>query len=315
MWGGTRIPAPAGAVTRPWGEHPVTRIYLHIGLPKTGTTYWQHLVFRRMQGITFFHRVSGEATAREITRILRALHHEDHGTKPAGDGGWRGRIARLLGRARPEPPRAGLRQGFDALFGVQPEGEDRLLSCENISLTSDGFWNGRAATPAQVAGQLAAMDRYWGGGRVRIILTTRKPDSWFAARYAESSKDFASFCNHDFAQRAEALLSDELKPWQRWIDTDHVMRVFEEAFGPSNVFVMPLERLAEHPVASILEMGRFVGGRDLGYVVEALEREGRLDGRSNSLRAGDAGWRLRSTGEVISYPPGLDARLRQRFGG
>lgn len=287
------------------------RIYLHIGLPKTGTTYWQYMVFPKIRGIEFIHRSRGDVAVREINRILRALHHEGENHEVEG---WRGRIARLIGQAQPIGPRQGLREGFDALFGASPDGEDRLLSCENISLTSDGFWNGRVATPKEVAAQLSAMDRQWGGGRVRIILTTRQPDTWLASRYAESSKDFAAFCNADFAQRAEALLSGSLKPWQRWIDTGHVIRVFENVFGASNVFSMPLERLEECPAESILKMGKFIGGRDLGYVVEALGQQGKLGARSNSLRVGDTRWRLRSTGEVIGYPAGLDERLRQRFG-
>lgn len=312
MWGNTSIRAPAGGVTRPWGKRRRMAIYLHIGLPKTGTTYWQYLVFPKIRGITYVHRSQSDLAGQEINRILRALHHA--GTEPVG-GGWRGRIARLIGQGRRTAPREGLRDGFDALFGERPDGEDRLLSCENISLTSDGFWNGRVATPEGVAAQLAAMDRQWGGGQVRIILTTRQPDSWLAARYAESAKDFDTFSNGDFARRAEALLSEPLTPWQRWIDSRHVLRVFEDVFGAAHVFRMPLERLAEHPAQSILEMGRFIGGRDLGYVVEMLERQGKLGARSNSLRAGDGEWRLRSTGEVIGYPPGLDARVRQRFDG
>ena len=98
-----------------------------------------------------------------------------------------------------------------------------------------------------------------------------------------------------------------------WLDYHAVHRHFTTALGAENVALLPLERLAAAPEATLAELGRFMGGLDLarrwtpaaGAAPEALRR--------NRLADGADLWRLRRDGTPLALAAPLRDALVARF--
>jgi hypothetical protein len=268
-------------------------LVLHIGLPKTGTTFLQGL-FRRTPDLAFVHRKMGERES----RVCHALRHL-------------ARANRLLAPVHGKRVAAGMRElicGSDPTAGPS----SLLISDEDISVGAGGFWRGAGARPQRLARRLASLpvpDR--AGGRIRVLIGIRRQDQWLASRYAESSRMFPAFCQADFDRRmVEIADSRSLPGVLGWLDYHAVHRHFVAALGPDNVHVMPLERLARAPHETLAGVGRFLGVGDLAGAYAALDR--RAAGR-NALSRGENLWRLRRDGSLLRLDPEVQAALRRRF--
>ena len=261
-------------------------LILHIGLPKTATTFLQHRVFPHVPNLTYLHRVRGPeaaAVCHDFRKFARAA-------APLALG-YRLRIA------------AGLR-------ALAPSGP-ALVSDENISVLATGFWTGEGADPDRFAGRLGSA-----GGLPRpakVIIGIRRQDQWLASRYAESSKHFPDFCQADFERRMAALTgAARLAGPFRWLDYRAVRQAFLAALGPGNVFVLPLERLAAAQDETLEALGDFLGSRDF-LRASSNPGAGVPGKRRNSLSEGENLWRLKRDGTPLMLAPELEAALRARF--
>ena len=151
-------------------------------------------------------------------------------------------------------------------------------------------------------------------GPVRVLIGIRRQDQWLASRYAESSKHFPDFGQADFDRRMAAIAAGaRLDGPLGWLDYHAVHRHFTAALGAENLLMLPLERLAQAPQATLAELGGFMGGPDLArrYVKAAGTEPEAL--RRNRLADGADLWRLRRDGAPLALAPALREALLARF--
>ena len=282
----TAIRGPARAATRPSAE-PV--LILHVGLPKTGTTFLQHRVFRHMPNAHFVHRTMG-GEALDLARDFRTY-------------------------ARIDPVRAALlRRRIRSRLNLLAE-DDRpvLVTEENISISPTRFWHGAGATPAGLAQRIAALARGLDSRLlpVKLIVGIRRQDQWLASRYAESSKDFPDFGQADFERRMKAICAGEtLDGPLAWLDYAPMRAALADVLGDAHVHVVSLEELIARPYKSTRAIEDFLGGPPL---FDPDRKRPAMREPRNQLATGQDSWGLRRDGATLTLAPGIKARLRQRF--
>ena len=258
---------------------------LHIGLPKTGTTFLQRQVFAGSEDPLFLHRRQGpeaEALCRDLRRYVKCP----------------GIVAPFLRRR--------LR---NRLVAIAEAGEvPRLLvSDENVAIGSAGFWTGTGPDPVRVARRIAEL---LPGERIRVLIGIRRQDQWLASRYAESSKRLSGLGQDDFERRMREIVATEvLKGPLAWLDYGSVRDRFAAALGPENVRLVSLERIAAEPAATVHSLEAFIGaGPDQRARSLKPSRQGR-----NRLSKGPNTWRMRKGGGVLHLGPEVQAALLARF--
>lgn len=262
-------------------------LVLHIGLPKTGTTFLQQQVFARAADAGFVHRRQGpEAAAlcRSLRRYVRS-----------------GRFAALLHRRR-------IRSELAALSGKSTLPDDRVLlvSDEGISLQPGQFWRSEGPGPRQVAQRIASL---MPGTGTRVVIGIRRQDQWLASRYAESSKDLIGLDQSDFDRRMHDLARRKVLDGPlAWLDYAAVRQEFSAALGPENLLLVPLEWIGARPEETIRQLEGFCGLTPGDAWALKASRQAR-----NPLSKGPNTWRMRRGGKMLHMDPEIEAALRARF--
>ena len=268
---------------------------LHIGLPKTGTTYLQKIILPKAPEVMLIHRMQGTeagAVCMDLRRYVR--------TNALAAAVLRRRIRAAL-----------------APLAARAQAEQRvmLVSAENISVHPIDFWRQTNPSPEAVARRLAALADGPGAGLapVRVLIGLRRQDQWLASRYAESGKDMPQLSQRDFDRRlAEIAAARELPGALAWLDHHHIYSAFSAALGAQNVHLYRLERIAAKPALTLEHIGRFVGGEALGRSLRRLGGKKRGQPR-NVLSLGENTWRLRGDKSELRLDPELAAAVQARF--
>lgn len=200
-------------------------LYLHIGLPKTATTYLQQEVFPALSHLRYLGIPQGD--------VFAGPEELRHGSRTLTNCVKR---STLLWGPYGEAV-------FRDLFGCGPEDRppgDVLLSDEGV---------GRAGSRPVLLGAhlkgIAAQAREWGFGRVRILCTFRRQDHWLASHYAQVSDRNPRASQEDF----EATVSRKLDPaGERYgfgmlLDYAALGHSLHQAVGASDVLMLPYELL------------------------------------------------------------------------
>ncbi|TPE53922.1 hypothetical protein [Amaricoccus solimangrovi] len=246
------------------------QVVLHIGLPKTGTTFLQHQVFAKARGLSFVHR----RITPEWERLCFDLR----------------RLGRWPALAAPFP-RHRVASGLRAAAPRDPG--TLLVSDENIGVDAYSLWRDRGPSPEQVAARLVPLAEAVAAlGRLRVLIGVRRQDQWLASRYAESSRHFDAFGQVDFDRRMARLhgAAHLSGPW-RWADYAAVEAAFASALGPENVMLLSLEHFTGRPVRATHALERF-----LGADLNPARVRGR--GRRNASALSENVWRMRGGGEL-----------------
>lgn len=277
---------------------------VHIGLPKTATTFWQHRIFRNVPEIDFLHRAIGD-DEREIAVALRD-YCQDRG-KPFARGRYSA-AAKKLARRVEKADRAG---------------RPVVISDENISVAAKAFWRNSGPPPSEVAERIDVFFRDLGGiyGEVRVLVGVRSQAHWLASRYAQSEIAYAEgdtelveeFNQADFNRRLSELAGGTaLSGSQLWLDYAHVIKKFGAIFGRKNILAVPMEKLADKPRSTMRKVGKFIGHREL--VDTYLRQRADLSQNKmmpNRLSTSENTWKL---GEGnLHLLPDLKAGLEARF--
>jgi hypothetical protein len=258
---------------------------LHVGLPKTGTTFLQRQVFAGCEDPLFLHRRQGteaEALCRDLRRYVKCA----------------GLVAPFLRRR--------VRSRLAAI--ADAAGIARLLvSDENIAIGSVGFWTGKGPDPVRVAGRIAEI---LPGEPVRVLIGIRRQDQWLASRYAESSRGLDGLGQDDFDRRMREIgRTVDLKGPLAWLDYGSMHQRFADALGPENVKLVSLERIVASPAATIRALEAFIGA---GPAEGSRNLKPSGTGR-NRLSKGPNTWRMRKGGGVLHLAPEVQATLLERF--
>lgn len=205
-------------------------IIVHIGLPKTGTTFLQYRVFAPAFGRDFYHWKNSE----QVRRIRRAIQHRQTGYSEE-----------MLSAAR--------------YFGRKRERRPIIITCENISSQGEGFWAGTGPSPLEVGEQLrsfrdaAGLKPY----EFKVLVGVRRQDQMLASRYSQYSLHFEDSSQEDFETRAAAILeATSIQSGHRWLYYDHVWHDLGQIFGPNSVCMYSQEGLSADLPAVLKGFGR-----------------------------------------------------------
>ena len=274
-------------------------LHLHIGLPKTASTWLQERVFPALGHL--------DVRAMPRTRLFRA----------PGDAKAE---HRLMGCVVRRAPAIWPAMGDAILDELAPsagaaEGRDLLVSDEAF---------GRAASHPEALGAhlrgLAAAATARGFGRVAVVVLLRRQDTWLASHYAQVSDRAARAGQRDF-ERMVAQLTDPARSRYlggMMVAYDALLEALHGAVGAENVTVLAHEALSadrEGALARILDaLGTPEGDRDA--VMAAATGGAPTNRRSDpsgswALRPRRIGARHGAPGTGIPLPLWLD-RARGR---
>jgi hypothetical protein len=265
-------------------------LVLHIGLPKTATSFLQHKILAPAVRGHFLHRRSegdGAAVCQLIKDYIRG--------------------------------RADNAERLDAIVELlRPHSgpETTIVTDEAISINFRNFWTGNAPPPDRVAARLGIIRDRLGPlfPEVRVLMGIRRQDSWLASRYAQSSKTQEGFTQEDFDRRATEIVQDGVHNTSlEGLDYNAVRSTFSAEFGPDRLYMFSMERLRDDPEQVLTEIGEFVGGLDL-----VVQRDRAIaSGRplvSNILSTGEDTWALGpEKKETLKLSPEIKAALIARF--
>ena len=257
-------------------------LHLHIGLPKTASTWLQDQVFPHLVHLrvvsTPRSRLFDEPADREAEgRVMAcALRRSARVWRAMGDAV----MGEMLG------PREAWLVG----------GRDLLISDEAI-----GRMGSRPEQLAAHLRELAPVAARWGLGRLSVICLIRRQDRWLASHYAQmsdrnpraSQRDFEAFARRvtDPAAARHALGA--------LLDYDALREAIAEV--APDPFLMPHEALRDAPsdaLGTLLDrLGTPVADRPW---IEAASL-----GTASNVRSGEGSWRLRPRRRTIAGHPRL----------
>lgn len=262
------------------GQHT---LYLHIGLPKTASTYLQSSLFPRLTHLTY----------RDTPRSRLFDTDEDrargHRLLPA-----------FIGRATGIWQAAGARLFAELLGGDRPADRSLLISDEGI-----GRFGSRPSTLAAHLHALRPAAADAGFGRIALLCLIRRQDRWLASHYAQMSDRLDRPGQAGFEAEAARIADPFAGRYGlgAMLDYDRLYAMLEAAVGADNLLMLPQEALSDAPDRSVDTMLRFLGATPDSLADQAGGQ------RANARALGRDRWRLRPP-----RPAGLRHRLLSRWG-
>ena len=267
------------ARVRPAQPAPGPTLILHIGLPKTATTWLQYRVFKRQREIAFLHDPT-DPSPEAIERLLK--HYQQ--TTP--------------------DELAGLGERLDAAL----PGHELIVSNENISMLTRDVWMGTGPTPDRLARRLGRLHREL--RPIRVVLGIRRQDQWLGSMYAQSASAYPEFGQQDFEQRLRSLSKAPLEGAAGHLDYLRLVRSLRRELGSDNVLVLPSELLASDPEAGLRQLDAFLG---LEVFVRGYRDGSMTDDRVNVRSAGRNTWTLKDREDAVVLPDALAEQVLDRF--
>jgi hypothetical protein len=238
-----------------------TAVVVHMGLPKTGTTFLQNHVFRTCDQIADFGKTSWYKTERpEVDPALRMI-------AAASDAEFRSRLSDV---------RALLTREAENARAEHPGASCTLLSYE-------GFFRPKSIHPIEIYGRLASIF-----GSVKVLITIRQQfdliTSWYFYRFYRF--------HHGGAPAFEVWATQRLRKSSAWnlFHCCHywpVVRQLVERAGADNVLVEPMEGLIKSADPEALRRLADFLGVDRGALSQVFAR-----GKPEKQRVDELGFLL-----------------------
>ncbi|AZU05240.1 hypothetical protein X907_2730 [Glycocaulis alkaliphilus] len=273
-------------------------VYIHIGLPKTATTFLQGKIFPEIENITFFDR----------DRL-----HEFFSAR--GGEGFRSNFLKspiVWNQA------AGTTLRKLASKAIH---DNVLISEENISANARffDFKARRQQDPVVLAHHLARMRaallREQRFDRVKVLVTIRRQDTWIASRYAQSGLKMEKPSQENFERLAKALINTkaEFHRSAMVINYRYMDDCLREALGKNDVCFLPMESIQSDSALFYRRLVEFFDGND--SFMAAAEREKAIHA---SNAEGENRWKVRQedgqeNSVRIEMPEQLAAKIMRKF--
>lgn len=251
---------------------------LHIGLPKTATTFLQKEVFQSSPKLTYVYNVR------------------------------RGPLEKLLERQQRVSTLRfpTMRKELEELL---PSG-NVLVSDENISMHVKEPWRNKGPTPATFCKRAEQLQGVV--GTLRVIVGIRRQDQWFASRYAESARLCEDFSQADFDERAERLVKGPIKGSLKWLDYEKVYSQLSKCLGQENVLLLPMELVGTDPESAIRSLQDFTGAKGWARRHRIRLKQGKIQ-PANVLSVGGDSWSLKGHDTVLRLGEEPKAAILARY--
>jgi hypothetical protein len=218
---------------------PNPSLILHIGLPKTGTTFLQKEFFPLLDSVGYLRKPKSDVLrgtiGAEYGLMHRCFRHSAVVWREYGD------------------------TIFEALFGcarAEFEAERTwLISDEGISMSGK--------SPFLLSCHLKELQQKaadWGFQRIRTICTIRRQDQWIASQYAQRSDRIRGARQKGFEEFVEEFLDPAIGYFRDGILLDYatLRQHVVAAVGTDNVLMLPFELLVQDPLSFMSVMARFI---------------------------------------------------------
>jgi hypothetical protein len=264
-------------------------IIIHIGLPKTATTFLQRRVFPSLPGIFYIHKPNN------LPPLLTPMWKYFNTTLNNLISG-RGTIDLLLRRILIIASRF------------------RLIVVSNEGLSMGGpirVWNSNGKSVNDFVRELSEFAGSFTGGTLKIVVGFRDVADWCASRYSESAKFLSHPSQADFENRMTAILQNEQEfPAFGWLHRRKTIEAIEKVVGISNVFTYQLEELEANSELVISDLFAFLradlSGQTLNAQIPLFAK------KENVKRINASSWKL-SNGEVLVLRKSLASSIRSHF--
>lgn len=262
---------------------------LHIGLPKTATTFLQTGVFPRMSGPIFL--ATPQSALFEDPDDAEADHRIMSCALKRSAAIWR--------------------ECGDVLF-AEMLGPRSQWTPQDVLISDEGI--GRIASrPELLRAHLDAIAERaagWGFSRLKLVCVFRRQDHWLASHYAQVSDRNSAPSQADFERTARNLVAPFHSRYRLGMLLDYatLYDVLTEAAGATQVAMMPYERFKTNPDGFQRELSTFLGAPEMdpshGSGVTEVDRNARSSGADT--------WAIRPARRHVR-PHGL-ARAFERLG-
>lgn len=215
-------------------------LYIHIGLPKTASTYLQHKVFPALRGIHYLGTPAGAPFA--------GRRDQEHGRRTLTSCFQRSAtIWDALGS-----------EIVSALVGSEP----RTPSTHSILVSDEGV--GREATrPELFRAHLEGLKRCAirsGFPRLRILCFIRRQDHWLASHYAQVSDRNADASQSDFELTVREILDPARGRFAfgMLLDFATIYHQLADVLATDDILMLPYENLTGEPACFLSRIGSFL---------------------------------------------------------
>lgn len=244
----------------------MSTLYLHIGLPKTGSTFLQEEVFPLFDSFEYLYKP--DVGLLEDDFPYATSTHRFMEQSPV--------VWRDLGETL-----------FHELFGPAP------VQGKNVLLSDEGIGNKEPVTVQTHLSELNALANQWGFTRVRAFGSVRHQASRMASSYAQGSERRLGASQRDFEERARQEIGADYYQRGVRLEYDLLWQSLTDVLGEENVLLLPYE-LMKNDLPDFLERWFiFLERQDEGdRVIEQL-LSGKGNNRKNVRSVSSNTWALR----------------------
>jgi hypothetical protein len=261
--------------------------YLHIGFPKTGTTFLQEQILPRLNTL----RVHCKPQSNLVENAFP----------------WEGGFRSFFDRAPAIWDALGDRLFSELLAGGSPDDRsDLLVSDENLAPEMSyprtflappraSFGTDPHLTAAHLR-EVANAAARCGFPRTRVLLTVRRQDTWLASAYAQDSDMWPRASQADFEAWVASLLDPTVDYWSNGVVLDYALlrQLTVQVVDSENLLILPYELMKEDLPRFLGLWLSFLGVPDRpAPLLEAAGGSGALS--ANVRSTGPSTWALRST--------------------
>lgn len=260
-------------------------LYLHIGLPKTATTYLQNALFPRLRNLLYLGMPQSEK--------FSDVQDREHGCRILVCSLQRSALI--------------WREFGDEIFREMLGDKDaRRASRQDVLISEEGV--GRAGSRPLFLRchleELSLKAADWGFASLKIICVFRRQDHWLGSHYAQVSDRTPQASQKHFEENIDRVLDPYHSRYKFGMLLDYkILRdQIVSAVGEANVLMLPYELLVAEPAIFLQTILSFLGA-EADLVRSVVDERAAGDGKHNVRSQGQNKWLLRRRGRTVHLRP------------